>query len=236
MKRGVVAIVPLRSLTGGKTRLSSSLSAESRAALTQRMFSQVIDAIVQSDATDAVVVISPDQTALSLAASMSRSVIPLFQPDSVQGLNPAIHLGIERAEVESAHTALILFADLPFLMPADLHHFLRRDAPVIIAPDRHGTGTNALALRLGSTLTESDRFNLKFGEGSYARHVEEAERLGLDVATSLATGTAFDLDTTDDLQQVLVGNAMIGSFDRELSRWLADNGRPLSHLIGETAR
>jgi 2-phospho-L-lactate guanylyltransferase len=236
VKRGVVAVVPLRSLTGGKTRLSEALSPESRAALTRRMFTHVIDAIVQSETTDAVIVVSPDPAALSLAGTLSSRVIPLFQPEGVRGLNPAIHYGIERAAAESAHTALVLFADLPFLMPDDLHHLLRRDAPVIIAPDRHGTGTNALALRLGSTVTGTDRFNVQFGEDSYARHVEEAHRLGLDVATSLTTGTAFDLDTADDLQQVLIGNAMIGSTDREFTRWLADNGRPLSIPIGETTR
>jgi 2-phospho-L-lactate guanylyltransferase len=226
----------LRSLTGGKTRLSSTLSAESRAALTRRMFTHVVDAIAGSAATDGVIVVSPDPAALSLASSLSRAVIPLHQPDTVQGLNPAIELGIDRALAERAHTALILFADLPFLMPEDLHHLLRRDAPVIIAPDRHGSGTNALALRLGTAAEEASRFRVKFGEASFARHVEEAERLGLDVATSLATGTAFDLDTADDLHQILVGHAMIGSTDREITRWLADNERPLSQRIGESAR
>jgi 2-phospho-L-lactate guanylyltransferase (CobY/MobA/RfbA family) len=39
-----------------------------------------------------------------------------------------------------------------------------------------------------------------FGPGSYQRHVDEAHRLGLEVATSITPGTAIDLDTPDDLR------------------------------------
>ena len=44
----------------------------------------------------------------------------------------------------------------------------RRSADVVIVPDRHGTGTNALVL------SPPDAIVPAFGEGSKARHVEAA--------------------------------------------------------------
>src|SRR5690606_422821 len=90
---------------------------------------------------------------------------------------------------------------------------VRRDAPVVIAPDRHGRGTNALMLRLRAGQSRPDVpldpdeqsgpvFRFQFGPGSYVLHRAEAERLGFDVATANMPGTALDLDTPADLDEM----------------------------------
>jgi 2-phospho-L-lactate guanylyltransferase (CobY/MobA/RfbA family) len=58
-------------------------------------------------------------------------------------------------------------------------------------------------LRLGTGPDDGRSFTFHYGQDSYAHHVDEAHRLGLDVATSFSAGTALDLDTPDDLQRVL---------------------------------
>lgn len=203
MNGGIVAIVPIRSLAGGKTRLAGVLSPEARAALIRRMLRGVVDAALVSESVTTVAVVSPDPAALELAARLDPAAVPLRQPDARPGLNPALAEGVGFAARLGASAALILFGDLPLLTGGDVRNLLRRDAPVVLAPDRHGTGTNALMLRLGTGPGDGRDFAFHFGPGSYAKHVDEAHRLGLDVATSLAPGTALDLDTPDDLRRLL---------------------------------
>jgi 2-phospho-L-lactate guanylyltransferase len=208
---GIVGLVPIRSLAEGKTRLSGALSPEARSALTRRMLRGVVRAALDSGAVGGVAVVSPDPAALALAVVEGPGVVPLLQDPARPGLNRAISQGRDWALGRGAAALLVLFGDLPLLSADDVRNLVRRDAPVVLAPDRHGTGTNALLLRLGGgergragVGEGAGRFRFGFGPGSYARHADEAHRLGLDVATALTTGTAFDLDTPDDLR-LLVG-------------------------------
>jgi 2-phospho-L-lactate/phosphoenolpyruvate guanylyltransferase len=201
MSGGLVALVPVRSLSSGKTRLASVLSPDARESLMRHMVTGVIRAAFCSEAVTGVVVVSPDTDVLELASSMPR-VTPIRQPADVPGLLPGLDLGRARAEAMRASGLLVLFGDLPLLDGSDIRHLVRRAMPVVIAPDRHGTGTNALLLRLSAVPT-GERFVFQFGGGSYARHVAEAHRLGLDVATSISAGTSFDLDTPGDLDDLL---------------------------------
>ena len=220
---GIVALVPVRSLADGKTRLSEALSPEARSALTRRMLKGVVRAALDSGAVGPVAVVSPDPAALAVAAIEGTEVVPLLQDPDQSGLNGALAQGRDWALRRHAAALLILFGDLPLLSPDDVRNLVRRDAPVVLAPDRHGTGTNAMLLRLGGAAGRRDLrakrggtegFRFGFGPGSYARHVDEAHRLGLDVATALTTGTAFDLDTPDDLR-LLVDGGTAGRPDGE---------------------
>jgi 2-phospho-L-lactate/phosphoenolpyruvate guanylyltransferase len=199
MTGGLVAVVPIRSLRDGKTRLDGALLPTVRAALIRRMLLGVIAAINDSLAVDAVGVVSPDPEALDLVSKLGPQVIPVVQSAATPGLNPALERGRAWANERHAAGMLVLFGDLPLLAPADVHHIVRRDAPVVISPDRHGMGTNAILLRSGDESAAAE-FQFLFGPGSYKRHVEEAHRLGLEVATSITPGTAIDLDTPEDLR------------------------------------
>lgn len=203
MNGGTVVLVPIRSLTGGKTRLASALTPDARATLTRRMLARVVDAAIESGTVETVLVISPDPAALDLAAALDPRVVAVPQDPDVSGLNGAIEQGRIWATTHRAGSYLVLFGDLPLLDADDVKNLVRRDAPVVIAPDRHGAGTNALLLRLGAVDPHQAPFRFGFGVGSYANHVDEAHRLGLEVAVSLTPGTAFDLDTPEDLVTML---------------------------------
>ncbi len=202
MSGGTVVLVPIRSLTGGKTRLAGALTPESRAALTRSMLTRVVEAAVASGVVETVLVISPDPAVLHLAAGLSDRVVVVEQDPRALGLNGAIEQGRSWATARRAGAFLVLFGDLPLIEADDVKNMVRRDAPVVIAPDRHGAGTNALLLRFGTFERDQEPFQFGFGIGSYAHHVDEAHRLGLDVAVSLTPGTALDLDTPDDLAAI----------------------------------
>ncbi len=207
----VVALVPVRGLDNGKTRLAGVLPPASRGALTRAMLERVVCAALDSEAVDRVGVISPDSAALAFAAVIDRRVIPVAQSATTPGLNGAAAAGRAWATARGAGAVLILFADLPLLAGRDVRRLLESEGAVVIATDRHGTGTNALLLRLDGTTTGGEgpagRFAFGFGEGSASRHAAEAARLGLASTTVQSPGTALDLDTPDDWLALLASGA-----------------------------
>ncbi len=64
---------------------------------------------------------------------------------------------------------------------------------VAIVPDRHGTGTNALAL------SPPDAIEPSFGEGSCARHVAAARAAVIPFNVEELPSLALDLDTPADI-------------------------------------
>jgi 2-phospho-L-lactate guanylyltransferase len=198
---GIVAIVPIRSFSEGKTRLINVLSPPQRRSLIEEMFATVISAVRKSGAIARIGVISPDPEVLAAAEALGDDVTAIRQGSDRPGLNEAANIGREWAESIGAGAMLMLFGDLPLLTPGDVQSLVRRDAPVVIATDRHGLGTNGLVLRLGGA-SGGHEFRFSYGPDSRQRHVDEADRLGMEVITAIGTGTAFDLDTIDDLERL----------------------------------
>jgi 2-phospho-L-lactate guanylyltransferase len=135
---------------------------------------------------------------------MGPGVVPAPQPEHRLGLNGAIDAGRAWALDRGASTVISLFADLPLIVADDIRGLVARTEPVVLGPDRRGEGTNALLLRLAGRGPE---FTFAFGDGSLAKHLEEARRLGLEAALHDAPGIAFDLDTPDDWLDFLNGTA-----------------------------
>lgn len=203
---GLVIVIPARGLAAGKTRLTGALTPQARTALTERMLRRVIVAALEADVATAVVVVSPDQATLDLAARTDERVYPLRQDVTMPGLNPALNQARRWAVQRGAAAMLILFGDLPLLTADDIRALAWADAPVVLAPDRHGRGTNAALLPLRYVAAEDaarPQFQLQFGTDSLAAHLAEASRLGLEVVTVVAPGTAFDLDTPEDWHSLL---------------------------------
>jgi 2-phospho-L-lactate guanylyltransferase len=105
---------------------------------------------------------------------------------------------------------IVAHADLPALTPEDVAALLAEDAPVVIATDRNRSGTNLLVVPFGAEGAPgpeaerdgADRFRFRFGVGSLAAHLDEAEARGLGATVVHRPGTAVDLDTADDWSQL----------------------------------
>ena len=195
MSERIVAIVPVRSLRNGKTRLSPVLPPAARERLLRQAAERVVSAAVDSGVIETVLVVSPSPDVLAWAADLGGQVAAIRQPDHLHGLNGAIEAGREWARRHGAEAMVSLFADLPLIGSDDIRSLTVRPEAVVLGPDRRGEGTNALLLRLDGRGRE---FRFAFGERSLFRHLEEARRLGLDVSLHDAAGIGFDLDTPDD--------------------------------------
>lgn len=188
------AIVPVKPLLRAKSRLSPVLSAVQRAELSQRLLLNTLRVLDQVPEVGYTLVVSRDTRALALAREHdARTVTEYGSPD----LNVALARATALAKGQGASAVLILPADLPLVEPGDLRQLieLSGEPPVVVlAPDRHGTGTNAL-LVAPPGLIEYD-----FGPDSYAHHYTRGESAGarVEVCESLALG--LDLDAPDDLE------------------------------------
>jgi 2-phospho-L-lactate guanylyltransferase len=111
------------------------------------------------------------------------------------GHSGAALAGIARARQLGAETVVLLPIDCPLLAPRELERLLTGmpERYVAIVPDRHGTGTNALAL------SPPDAIEPSFGEGSCARHVAAARAAGVPYNVEELPSLALDLDTPADI-------------------------------------
>ncbi|MCT2401046.1 2-phospho-L-lactate guanylyltransferase [Novosphingobium mangrovi (ex Huang et al. 2023)] len=184
------ALIPIKARGQGKSRLAVTLSDAERDALVDAMLRHVVDAAADAKTVARTVLVGPSRHGMDAG-------IPLIdEPGS--GLNDALAKALD--EISNARgrpdRLIVIAADLPCVTALDLD--LLAEAPhgtIAIAPDRHGTGTNALCL----PLPEAAGFRFHYGTDSAARHREEAERLGLSVETILSEGLEKDIDEPSDL-------------------------------------
>jgi 2-phospho-L-lactate guanylyltransferase len=140
------AVLPVKSFARAKRRLEDRLAPELRESLAQAMFSDVLDVLAASTTIDEVLVVTADIRAQQIARDQGAHVLE----DREEGHNPAAALGVRAAIEAEAERALLIPGDCPLLDAGELDALLARPAPersVLIVPDRHRTGTNALLLR-----------------------------------------------------------------------------------------
>lgn len=191
ISRPVTVVVPVRSFEGAKSRLGAVLDAEERRELVTRLLRRTVDAALATPGVAEVIVVSPDPEVLELAARAgARGVL-----QRSRGLNPAIQEARDAAV--PAGRLLVLPADIPGVSSAALAALLEAGdvtgtPGVVLAPDRHGRGTNALLLE------PPDVIDPAFGGDSRAAHAwlaSSAEAAFVEVPGVLA----LDVDTPDDL-------------------------------------
>lgn len=188
------AILPVKRFANAKQRLAASLPADLRRSLAEAMVSDVLRALRRADSIDEIVVVTAEPIAAALATSQGARVIG--DPHE-RGHSEAALLGI--AAVPDADRVLLLPGDCPALAPADVEEVLRAapSAPsVVVVPDRHGTGTNALVL------TPPDVMAPSFGPDSRARHEGAAAGAGVAHVVCAVESFALDVDTPEDLATV----------------------------------
>jgi 2-phospho-L-lactate guanylyltransferase len=189
-------IVPHRGLEAAKTRLAPSLDPEERVMLASQLLQRVLK--VSREVSNDVEVISPSRPLAEIVeAAGARLAV-----QRGMGLNEGLDQARSQAILDGIDTLIVLHGDLPNLTAGDIETLvgaLPADGRpgVAIAPDRAGTGTNALALRPPGVIP------FRFGIGSFAAHAAEIERAGVSCVAVNRAGLAFDLDTPEDLRRWL---------------------------------
>ncbi len=157
-----------------------------RQRLMRAMLARVVDVVRE--------VVPPDHICLIGPSLHGQADGLTLLDDPGKGLNTAADVAREQVMRIGASRIVVLFADLPLILPEDVR-LLAKASGIVIAADRHGTGTNALSLPLPA----ARGFAFAFGTGSRARHQAEAERLGLIAETIHSPGLARDIDEPGDL-------------------------------------
>lgn len=191
--RRTIAIIPVGTLDGAKSRLGAVLDAEERVELTLHLARTTIAAAVAATSIAEVLVVTPDDAVRALASELGAR--PLRQRDS--GLNRGIVAARTEAIADAADAILILPIDLPEVTPDAIEAIVamldRPDRPLVaIVPDHHGRGTNALLI------APPDAIDVCFGGDSRNAHVSAARDAGAELI-ELGGPLALDLDTPDDL-------------------------------------
>lgn len=204
-------VVPVKRLSEAKSRLAPVLAAEERLALSWSLLRHVLGVVqdAQRDLDARGAVISADAAVLQAASDCG--LVPLVEdasgrqsdPAPEAALNAAVQQAARWAFKENASVLLILPADLPFVTLLDIQTLwqasqgLYAARAVVIAPDGHNSGTNALLVR------PPDVLDFEFGPDSFHRHCRQAQRLGIAYHIQRSQGLGLDVDLPVDLAQYL---------------------------------
>ena len=173
-----------------KSRLSERLSVSERDALCERWLVHVVGRLESEPRVSRLILLTAGRPDGALE----------WRRDEKRGLNA--ELSAVRADISPCNF-LVIQADLPLLRVEEIARLLdaAQRSGAAIAPDRHGVGTNAIALAAGQPLA------FAFGEGSFERHKSQMAHAEI----VKCRGLALDIDTPADLALALdLGGANLG--------------------------
>jgi 2-phospho-L-lactate guanylyltransferase len=206
------AVLPVKRFGMAKRRLRADVPDSLRGELARAMLSDVLDALARCAAVERTIVVTADADATVLAEDFGADVIA---DGDERGQSVAVAHGIEHALAAGFDRVVCVPGDCPALLPADLDVLLatssREREQVVIVPDRHGTGTNALVLRPPGAIPPS------FGPQSFERHMRLAEAAGVSMSVMRPPSLTLDIDTGEDL----------AALRRELGTHAAEHTRAL---------
>ena len=186
------AILPVKRFAAAKQRLAAGVGKARRAEIVAAMLEDVLEAIGEARLVERIIVVTSEARAAELGAATGAEV--LADPDEGGHCGAAL-AGTARAEELGAECVVMLPGDCPLLDPRELDRLLTGlpERFVAVVPDRHGTGTNALALAPPNAIEPS------FGEGSCARHVAAAREARVPYSVEELPSLGLDLDTPADV-------------------------------------
>ena len=207
VERRVAAIVPVKPLVRGKSRLAERLRG-ARPVLSYAMVWDVLGALQAADVFTRVVVVSSDCQILALARRFGCLALEHEDDIAGAGLNNAVAAGAARCAAEGFDFCAVVPGDLPLLDAGSVAQCVRASLisaeemdrrGAIIAPCKDGVGTNFLFF---DPMLPPD---LRFGPGSFQRHRAGLNEAGRPVRVLAgndpgADAFAFDVDDADDFE------------------------------------
>lgn len=200
-----LAVLPVKAFGLAKQRLGDAVGADDRRSLARAMAGDVLEALGRVEGLESVILVSAQRFEVEATPSSRRfspaRVEVVHDPEEV-GQSAAAQRGVRAAVERSAERVLLVPGDCPALDPAEVDALLAApEAGVVIVPDRHGAGTNALLI------APPDAVEPAFGPGSFARHAALAHTAGARVRIGRLPSLELDVDTPDDLAALRVALA-----------------------------
>lgn len=192
----IAALVPVKSLDQAKGRLAALLSDAERRRLALAMLEDVLRALQAVPRVEDVAVVSPDADVLARAEELGAE--PLSEPPLCRGVNQALAHASAALSGRGAEALMVVAADLPAALPADIDAVLdalpEKGIALVPTDDR---GTGAIALRPPDTVP------FRFGRRSSVAHKREAVARGLPARVLHLASLSRDVDEPDDLADLL---------------------------------
>lgn len=189
-------LVPIKSFSSGKSRLSGHLSIDQRILLNRNLAEHTLFTCKSVQQIERLVVVSSGREMHRFAVKCGVE----FVEEPQGGINAALEWASHFAQQRGAHSLLVLHSDLPSLRAREIETIItncEEEGGICIVPDHHRTGTNALMMKPPGCIP------FQFGEGSYVRHINAARDKNIPVNTLLLPSISFDLDTVEDLEFAL---------------------------------
>jgi 2-phospho-L-lactate/phosphoenolpyruvate guanylyltransferase len=186
------AVLPVKRFDDAKQRLDKTFNAGTRRALAEAMVSDVLHGLRRAQRIDKVIVVTGESGAEALARAYDADSIP----DDDRGHSHAARSGVDWAMERDYDRVLLVPGDCPALDPHEVDELIEAGLggpDVVIVPDRHGEGTNALLLAPPDAIAPS------FGPGSRARHEQAAEAAGARWRVAEPRSLVLDVDTAEDI-------------------------------------
>ena len=191
------AIVPVKPLRRGKSRLAETLSEDERAELNVQLLAHTLETLKKTPAVEEVLVISRDPKVMAIAHDHKARTI---MEDGSADLNTALKRATAVAKMYTTNGVLVLPADLPLISQEDIEKLIAKSKEhqrvVVITPDRHRNGTNALLISPAGII------DYDYGEKSFDRHCERARNAGAHLEICELPSIELDLDLPEDLALV----------------------------------
>ncbi len=190
----VWAVVPVKPLGQGKSRLRDVLTSSERRDMGREMMLRTLVVLASTPGIARTLVVSQDAEVLALAEREGAQAVP---EGRVLHLNRALKRATRVATQSGASAVLVLPADLPLLEREQVERLLvlAGDRPVVvIAPDRKRQGTNALLC------SPPGLIEYAFGRDSYAHHQARVRRAGARLEICVLPELELDLDSPEDLE------------------------------------
>jgi 2-phospho-L-lactate guanylyltransferase len=190
------AIVPVKPLRRGKSRLAGVLTQEERLDLNIELLIHTVETLRSIPEIEQVLVVSRDQGALALARAHGARTV---QENGAPELNIALTRATMVAKSYATRGVLIVPSDLPMLTSEDVYAMLElvNEPPVVVvAPDRRHEGTNALLV------CPVGLIDYEYGPKSFEHHCLRARQVGARLEICELPSLALDMDIPEDLALV----------------------------------
>ncbi len=196
----ISAVIPVKNLARGKSRLAPLLSVEERINLSIAMLRDMLECLCSTSYISAVVIVSSDRLVKDVAEEYDA--VSVIEDKDEQGVNNAVALADSITRDYDA--SVVLPHDLPLIDVIDLamlyNTVLHNTRCVVITPSSRLDGTNVLLRRPPNII------KTHYDEDSYILHVREALANNARVKILLSKRLMSDIDEPADLYELLKSN------------------------------